>query len=166
MNDTMKWILFFVLLFVAIVAINKLFKAGSAVGDVVGGVTDAIGDTAHAYGLGQSDDTKKLKTLNAFKPSFYKSLTGAQVLLMTRSGAEKMAKIIYDAVTLGGLYCDDNAILGVFKSLRTQSQVSFLADVFFAKYGKDMLTYFYSPMTDSHLKTLYAIVSDMPVKSI
>jgi hypothetical protein len=158
MNESMKWILFFVLLAVALVAINKLFKTGSA-------VTDTVADTATSFGLGQSDDAKAIKTMKAFKPSYYKTLKG-NVMLTTKATALKMAKDIYDAVTLGGLYSDDGKIIGVFKNLKTKSQVSWLANVFFEKYGTDMLTYFYSPMTDSNLKTLYNIVNDLPTQSV
>lgn len=156
MNEAMKWTLFFVVVFVALIAINKLFKG-------VGAVTDTVTDTAPKFGIGQSNEAKDILTMKAFKPSYYKTLKG-NVFLLTKASALKMAKDIHDAVTLGGLYSDDSAILGVIKNLKTKSQVSFLSDVFFEKYGKDMLTYFYSPMTDANLKTLYKIVDSMPTQ--
>jgi hypothetical protein len=73
-----------------------------------------------------------------WKPSYYKTAP-AGALLLTRATAEAKAKTIHDAFTV---FQDDfNAIMSVFSSLRTKSQVSFLADVFSQKYNEDLLSF-------------------------
>ena len=75
---------------------------------------------------------------NAFSPVFYKqSPSGAK--LLSKKSADFFAKQIKDAM---GTFSDDEAkIYGVFRSLKTQSQVSFLADRFQQLYQSDLLDY-------------------------
>jgi hypothetical protein len=74
---------------------------------------------------------------NPFSPVYYQSF-GSGTLLLTRSTAEAYAKQIFDAFNMG---FGENfpKIFGVFRLLRTKSQVSFLADVFQQKYTKSLL---------------------------
>lgn len=106
--------------------------------------------------------------LNPFSPIFYqKCPVGCS--LIKRAIAEKYAKIIYDAM---GVFSDDEAsIYGVFRALKTQSQVSFLCDVFQQKYKTDLLSYLKngysqwnsaSGLNADELNTVIQIVNKLP----
>ena len=75
---------------------------------------------------------------NAFSPIFYK--TGpAGTKLLTYAGSADLAKRIYEA--MGYFTDDESAVYSVFRSLKTKSQVSFLAERFASIYGVDLLEY-------------------------
>ena len=90
-------------------------------------------------GRGAAEVQQQLSNPNSpWKPQFYKSAPAGSALLR-RSTAETYAKIIYDALNW---YADDTAkVNGVFAALATQSQVSFLSDVFRQSYNADLLSY-------------------------
>ena len=74
---------------------------------------------------------------NPFNPLFWKNRGGA--LIITNSAVDMMITKIYSSF---GLFQDDfNAIFSVFKQLKTQSQVSYLADRFNQKYNADLITF-------------------------
>jgi len=100
-----------------------------------------------------------------WKPSFYKR---AGATLLTRATAENYAKRIYDALNW---YADDTAAVnGVFSALKTQSQVSFLAEVFNQKYNADLLTYLsegsdtfpWNGLGDNELLRITNLVNNLP----
>lgn len=78
---------------------------------------------------------------NPFSPAFYKTITAqaSGALLIRVATAKDYAKRIYDAM---GYFTDDEAaVVSVFRLLRTQSQVSFLSDVFQQTYGTDLIEF-------------------------
>lgn len=75
---------------------------------------------------------------NAFSPIFYK-YAPAGSLLLTRARAEQLANELFDA--LGYWYDDEAKVMGVFRSLKTKSQVSILADVFNQLHKTDILEF-------------------------
>jgi hypothetical protein len=75
---------------------------------------------------------------NAFSPTFYKT-GGSGTLLLTMAVKQNLAKRIYDA--LGVFSDDESAIFSVFRQLKSQSQVSYLAEYFGQKYKSDLLDY-------------------------
>src|SRR4051812_32746044 len=89
-------------------------------------------------GIKESADSKKSKQLgntNAFDPNYWKQ-GGAGTKLITVSGASAYAKVLYDA---HGFFNDDeDKVRGVFRQLRTKSQVSFLSDIFYKTYNKGL----------------------------
>lgn len=95
-------------------------------------------------GLKKSAEEKALEDINYIPPagnvwagSAYKQVPGA--LLLTSSVAKKYAKQIYDAF---GFFGDDEAVIfGIFRSLKTQSQVAWLAKAFKELYGTELLTF-------------------------
>lgn len=102
---------------------------------------------------------QQLSTGNYFDPDFYKK-GGTGTLLLTVSGATNLAKIIYDAK--GIINDDEAAVYGVFQSLKTRSQVSFLAEVFFKIYKKSLLAYLQSFLNDSELAVVAKICNKLP----
>jgi len=74
-----------------------------------------------------------------FSGNAFLAFAPKDTLLITRAGAVNFSKIIYNSF---GLLGDDEAkIMGVFRQLRTQSQVAFLAKIFFETYKTDLLEY-------------------------
>ena len=75
---------------------------------------------------------------NPFSPIFWKQ-GGAGTSLIKVAATEALAARIYDAM---GYFTDDEAaVYSVFRTLKTQSQVSWLADIFQKKYGSDLFTF-------------------------
>lgn len=73
-----------------------------------------------------------------WNPKFWESgPTGT--LLLTEATAQNYIQKIYDAI--GWFNDDEEAIISVFKQLKTQSQASYLADKFAKKYNSDLLTF-------------------------
>lgn len=73
-----------------------------------------------------------------WNPKFWES-GPAGTLLLTESAVQSYIKKIYDAI--GYFNDDEEAIIGVFKQLKTQSQASYMADKFAQKYNSDLLTF-------------------------
>lgn len=120
---------------------NKLFQTVIIIG---GAYFLIIKPILQKLGIQQSPEEKELERLDTVKPSEnvwsgagYKFPAGA--LLLKNDVASKYAKQIYDAF---GFFGDDEAvILGIFRALKTQSQVAWLAKVFKEKYKTDLLTF-------------------------
>jgi hypothetical protein len=102
-----------------------------------------------------------------WKPQYYKRVGGT---IFTRAAAEQYAKKIYDALSW---YNDDiNTILGVFSQVKTKSQVSFLSDIFFQKYGYDLLNYLYfgagrlwiDGLNDENINRVISYTDKLPAK--
>ena len=105
---------------------------------------------------------------NPFSSAFYK-YGGAGTALLTVATADNYAKRIYNA--MGWLTDDEAAVYSVFRSLKTQSQVSFLAERFRIKYGTDLLEFLKkgknqfnaaSGLNSDELATVINIVNKLP----
>lgn len=71
-----------------------------------------------------------------WKGAFWKR-GGTGTLLLTVAQADNYSTKIYEALNW---YSDDeDTVIGIFNSLKTKSQVSWLAEKFFIKYNKDLL---------------------------
>lgn len=106
--------------------------------------------------------------LNPFSPLFYKyAPTGS--LLLTTAQQDNLSKRIYDAL---GVFADDeSAIYSVFRSLKSQTQVSILSEYFSKKYKTDLLDYlkrgysswnYASGLSAEELNTVLSIVNALP----
>ena len=87
------------------------------------------------------DDFEKLPNAdNPFSPVFLRKIKpGTKIKLITQANKEIYAKKIYNAL---GYFTDNEAeVLGVFKNLKTQTQVSDLATYFQIKYNQDLFTF-------------------------
>lgn len=105
---------------------------------------------------------------NPFSSAFYK-YGGAGTKLLTVAAADQYAARIYGA--MGYVYDDEAAVYSVFRSLSTQSQVSFLAERFRIKYGIDLLEFLKkgknqfnaaSGLNSDELATVINIVTKLP----
>ena len=144
---------------------NTLIIAGVAVGGylVVRKVLVSLG---LAGGRGAKEVQQQLQDpLSPWKPAFWKRKPAT---ILTRATAENYAKKVYDALNW---YADDTAaVSGVFSALKTQAQVSFLADVFNQKYNADLLTYLqegsdtfpWNGLSDDELLRITNLVDRLP----
>jgi len=95
-------------------------------------------------GIQKTEEEKALENIDVIPPagnvwagSAYKFPPGS--LLLKSDLANKYAQQIYDAF---GFFGDDEAVIfGIFRSLKTQSQVAWLAKAFKEKYKTDLLTF-------------------------
>lgn len=133
---------------------------------IIGGVIFAgykllqkIGLVKTAADAAASNAAASLQNANYFSPDYYKT-GGAGTLILTAAASDFLAKSIYDSK---GIFNDDeDKLFGVFKSLKTKSQVSFLAEVFYRKYKRDMIAYINSFLNDKEMLTLKNIVDKLP----
>lgn len=106
--------------------------------------------------------------VNPFSPVFYKT-GGAGTKILRISAADNYARTIYDA--MGMITDDEAAVFGIFRQLKTQSQVSFLSERFSQKYNVGLLDFLqrgknqYNPasgLNASEMNTIFSIVNRLP----
>lgn len=123
-----------------------------------------------ALGLIKSADDKKseaeikeailnLSEGDYFDPDYWRK-GGAGTLILTAAAADNFAKMIFDAK--GFLNDDEAKVYGVFQSLKTRSQISYLAMIFFNKYKKSLLTYLLEMFNESEMVSLAKITNKLP----
>lgn len=159
MNDNTKTILSVIILVFVLYYVSKIFKG---VGKGITTITETAGTVTDNFGITSSDEAKELKTMKCFTSQYWHD-KGANTKILTVANAQKLAKDIYDAKT-GAVYNDDDATYAVFKQMQAKSQISFLTEIFYKVYKKDLLTYFYSLMQDRYLRQLSAFIKALPDK--
>jgi hypothetical protein len=107
--------------------------------------------------------------INPWSPDFWRYGPPSQTRILTAEAADSYAKQIYDAINWYG--DDEEKIFAVFRSMPTQSCVSYLAMTFRDKYGKDILSFlrggsWYQPgadgLSDAELDKVNSIVLSLP----
>lgn len=89
--------------------------------------------------LGIVSESQKSPANDPFSGSAFLSNVPSGTLLLTSAAAKNYADTIYDAF---GFFGDDEAaVIGVFRQLKTQSQVASLAKRFNELYKKDLLQF-------------------------
>lgn len=137
---------------------------------VVGSMLGAFKGLLELLGLKDTQDTKDLDATsqsagNFWSPTFYQQAPSGS-LLLTMAAAEEYSRQIYNAV--GPFNDDEEAVIGVFKKLKTQSQVSFLADVFSTKYQSDLLSFIrggnwpQDRLSDADVNTINKYILSLP----
>lgn len=141
----------------------------------------AFGGLAFAYfaifkplfeklGIKESKEGKTVKEIeerenkdNPFSPAFLRNLkAGTKVTLLKSDIKRDLAKRIYDS--LGYFSDNEAAVVSVFRTLKTQSQVSDLATTFNTIYKTDLLNFLqrgkgYLPQAGLNEKELSAIIT-------
>lgn len=113
---------------------NKLFQTVVIVGGVYFLVVLPI---LKKLGIVKGKETAPVN--DPFSGAAFLSKVPTGALLLTSADAARFAKIIYNAF---GLFGDDEAaVIGVFRQLKTQSQVAALAKKFNEIYKTDLLEY-------------------------
>ena len=101
----------------------------------------------------------QLQQGNYFDPDFYKT-GGPGTLILTVSAATTLSRILYNSK--GTFNDDEAAVYGVFQQLKTRSQVSFLASVFFNIYKKSLIGYLSGFLNAEELATVAKITNKLP----
>jgi hypothetical protein len=105
---------------------------------------------------------------NAFSPLFWKTGPAGTKILKVEPASQMAAKIYF---AMGNFTDDESAIYGVFRSLGTQSQVSFLSARFTDMYKVDLLDFLkrgrnqYNPasgLNADELAVVLNIVNQLP----
>lgn len=132
------------LLFLGVTAGKKILEAL--------GLSDDKDDTA------QKEALVAMQNDNYFDPNYFNKQSGA--LILTVSTAQAYAKILYDADHI--INDDEAAVYGVFQNLKTKSQVSFLAYVFFNMYKKSLLGYLSAFLDQAEMANVAKICNRLP----
>lgn len=122
-------------------------------------------------GIKESTETRELETAsvspNSFwNPNFWSLQEGATILRV--AVAEQLAKDIWDA--FGAFNDCEECVIGVFKTLRFQTQASFLAFTFQRMYGQDLLTFLrggswpQDRLSDADVSEINRFINNLPVK--
>jgi hypothetical protein len=146
-----------------------LLLAGGAIAyfKIIKPLIDKISDP---FGKGQThkDDVKnieQLKTENYFDPDFKNELLRNNVILtLTDYGAKLYAEKIYKAKGIPYLTNDDEAaVYGVFRSLKSKTQVSYLAETFFKMYNKDLKAFLQSFLNNNEFGNVATICNKLKI---
>jgi hypothetical protein len=96
-------------------------------------------------------------TDSPFSPKYWQNIPGA--LLLTKASAEKMADTIEGAV--GDVWDDENTVYGVLKQLKSKTQLSFLADIFYQRHKMDLYQLIRRNFSDSEMEIVNSIASKL-----
>jgi hypothetical protein len=124
-------------------------------------------------GLRQSQQITQTQTAginSPFNPLFWQNKAGA--LLITENNVKNYAGRIYNSFTL--FYDDFNNIMSIFRLLKTQTQVSYLAYKFREIYNADLLTFLsngggilpFDGLSDTQLTQIITYVNNLPKSKI
>lgn len=119
-------------------------------------------------GEAHKDDVKQieqLKSENYFDGDFANELKKTNVILtLTEYGKQTYSKIIWDAKGIPYLTNDDEAaVYGVFRALKSKTQISVLAEYFFQKYNKDLKTFLQSFLNQNEFGNVATICNKLPI---
>lgn len=126
-----------------------------------------------SLGIWSSQDTKTLDSLagsssaqNFWKPDYYLQFSSYPGGNITTPQAVDMVNMITSSF---GMFNDcEDCVIGIFRNLKTKSNVSFLSKVFFDQTGKDLLTYLRGGLwpedhlSDADVNTINSFLSTLP----
>lgn len=149
---------------------NLLIFAGIAIGIIYlfRKVSDAGSGLLSGLGLTNTEAENQILTEfqneNYWNFNEFLSTMPAGGLLLTQSYAANLVNQLWDAT--GYFNDDEEAIYGVFRSLKTKSQVAALAKKFYELKGQDLYSYLKNYLNDSEMLTLSGIVDQKPKYNI
>lgn len=119
----------------------------------------------------QQQNLQNLQTGNVanlgsyWQPSFWVNVAKKYGTATTigKNVADNLAYELWDAIAWWG--DSETQIYGVFRQLQYLSQISYLAQVFYAKYGKDLYGYLNDHLSDDELNQIAIIVQNYPITS-
>ena len=83
---------------------------------------------------------------------------------LTSASGYNLSEIIYNAI---GYFTDDeSAIIGVFRALNYQTQVSSLSYWYQKKYNKDLYNHLYTNLTSEEMLQIKQIIDKLPIGKI
>lgn len=125
-------------------------------------------------GLWKSKDTKDLDNASTnpesfWNPNYWQTIKPSNknwTYAITDTQAAQMCTAINDA--FGPFNDDEEAVIGIFKSLRTKANCSFLCYIFQQVYGQDLLTWLrggwwpQDRLSDSDVNTINQYINNLP----
>jgi len=137
---------------------------------VVGKAVGAIDSLAEAIGIKDSQETKDLdnaaqNSSSYWSPNFWRNGPTGKIIL-TSAAAHAMSDEIYNS--FGVFNDDEDRAKGVIRSLKTQSQLSYLADVFNQVHKQDLLSFLrggswpQDRLSDDDVAELNRFISSLP----
>ena len=110
-------------------------------------------------------EIEQLKNENYFDVDYSNELKKQNVILsLSESGLKTYSKIIYDAKGIPYLTNDDEAaVYGVFRALKSKTQVSVLAGYFFRMYNKDLKTFLQSFLNEKEFGNVATICNKLAI---
>jgi len=114
------------------------------------------------------DDVKQIEQLkneNYFDSSYASDLKKNNVILsLSDYGKSTYSKIIWDSKGIPYLTNDDEAaVYGVFRALKSKTQVSVLSEYFFIKYNKDLKAFLQSFLSKNEFGNVATICNKLPI---
>lgn len=111
-------------------------------------------------------DNESVNPVSYWSPLLWKQTPGA--IILTTAAVEKMVTDIYNAF---GLFNDcEECVTAVFKQLKFKTQVSYLSDYFYKKYGQDLLSYIrgglypQDRLSDKDVQLINEFLQKLPLK--
>lgn len=100
-----------------------------------------------------------------WNPNFWQNVAKKYGTATTigKNVADNLAYNIWDAIAWWG--DSETQIYAVFRALQYQSQISYLAQVFQAKYDKDLYGFLQDHLSDDELNNIAVIIQNYPITS-
>ena len=132
---------------------KKVGSAGSGLLNIFGKNTEE-----------ENQQLSELKEANYWNFQAFLNDAPAGALLLTMSYSLDLVNQLWDAT--GYFNDDEQSIYGVFRSLKTKSQVAFLAKRFFELKQQDLYSYLENYLNDSELLNVKGIIDSKPMYNI
>ena len=132
---------------------KKVGSAGSGLLNIFGKNTEE-----------ENQQLTELKEANYWNFQAFLNDAPAGALLLTMSYSLDLVNQLWDAT--GYFNDDEQSIYGVFRSLKTKSQVAFLAKRFFELKQQDLYSYLENYLNDSELLNVKGIIDSKPMYNI
>lgn len=132
---------------------KKVGSAGSGLLNIFGKNTEE-----------ENQQLSELKEANYWNFQAFLNDAPAGALLLTMSYSLDLVNQLWDAT--GYFNDDEQAIYGVFRSLKTRSQVAFLAKRFFELKQQDLYSYLENYLNDSELLNVKGIIDSKPMYNV
>lgn len=157
-----------VILVIVLVAVffNKIMKLFSGATEALG-LSDSKEGKANKELIDKKVNSAQKQTVNSpWNRAYYKNVQKKrQIVLVTLSSAQSLAKKLWDSV--GYVYDSPADGSGAIHQCKNKCQVSFVSDIFYQKYGKDLLTWLndkYDVMGQrEYLREMIEYVDNLPV---
>jgi len=141
---------------------NTLIKAGVAIAGlyIVYKIAQKVGVIPTAESNAAQQNLQQLETASYWDYNKFLSTVPAGALLLTQAGASAYVDDLWDAT--GYFNDDEDKIFGVFRAMKTKSQVAALAKRFNQLKSKDLYSYLDEYLNDEELLKVKAIIDQKP----
>jgi len=141
---------------------NTLIKAGVTLAGlyIVFKIAQKVGVIPSAASNAAQQNLQQLETASYWDYNKFLSTVPAGALLLTQSGAAAYVDDLWDAT--GYFNDDEDKIYGVFRAMKTKSQVAALAKRFNQLKSKDLYSYLNEYLNDEELLKVKGIIDQKP----